>query len=183
MHRNVVTVLIVAFAVALAGAVLGLAASAGASTSRSTATTTAFRARVGRTARSTVSDAAAKRLRYVVLDCGQRQVRPGRYVLACADDGIGLQGLHWTSWTAELASGYGTLYENDCTPNCADGHVHHYRALATLWGSATVPGHPGDRRYTRLTVIFPGKHRPPVHHLKKGKLVATYPLTQTFDTY
>jgi hypothetical protein len=43
------------------------------------------------------------------------------------------------------------------------------------------PGHPADRRYTELTVIFTGKTRPPVYVLKNGKLVATYPLTQTFN--
>jgi len=48
-----------------------------------------------------------------------------------------------------------------------------------LWGSATVQGHPADRRYTELTVIFTAK-RPPVYVLRDGKLVATYPRTQTF---
>src|SRR5487761_1217003 len=65
--------------------------------------------------------------RYVVLNCAMKaQTMPGSYVLACADDGAGLQGLHWTTWTARLASGYGTEYENDCIPNCASGHFHHY---------------------------------------------------------
>jgi hypothetical protein len=44
-----------------------------------------------------------------------------------------------------------------------------------------VKGHPADRRYTKLTVIFTGRTRPPVYVLKNGKLVATYPLTQTFE--
>jgi hypothetical protein len=122
--------------------------------------------------------AAAK---YVVLDCSFKPVvMPSTYVIACADAGIGVQDLHWTSWTPNLASGYGTFWENDCTPNCADGHIHYYRSLEVLWGSATVKGHPADRRYTKLTVIFTGKKRPPVYVLKNGKLVATYPLTQTF---
>jgi hypothetical protein len=49
-----------------------------------------------------------------------------------------------------------------------------------LWGSAKVKDHPAERRYTKLTVIFTGKKRPPVYVLKNGKPVATYPLTQTF---
>ena len=44
-----------------------------------------------------------------------------------------------------------------------------------------MKGHPAERRYTELTVIFTGKKRPPVYVLKNGKPVATYPLTQTFD--
>jgi hypothetical protein len=176
-HRNAVIVAIAAFAVALAGTVLGLAGSAGqagATTSHSAATVATG---------SPIVAATGKRPRYVVLDCDATpRVRPGSYVLACADDGIGLQDLHWTSWTARLASGYGTLYENDCTPNCADGHLHYYRALAMLWGSAAVTGHSGMRQYTKLTLIFSGKQRPPAYQWEKGKLVATHPLTQTFGT-
>ena len=140
------------------GLVLGLTASAGASTGRT---------------------AAAASPRYVVLNCEmQAQTRPGSYVLACADNGAGLQGLQWTSWTPRLASGYGTEYENDCMPSCAQGHIHHYQALVVLWGSGSVSGHPAERRYTEVTLIYPGA-RPPVYKLVNGKLVATYPVTQT----
>jgi hypothetical protein len=126
--------------------------------------------------------ATATALRYVVLNCSLKPVvRPPAIIIACADAGTGVQDLHWTSWTPKLASGYGTFWENDCTPNCAEGHIHHYPSLEMLWGSAMVQGHPADRRYTKLTVIFTGKTRPPVYVLKNGKLVATYPLTQTFE--
>jgi hypothetical protein len=108
-------------------------------------------------------------------------VQPSAYVITCADAGIGVKHLHWTSWTPKLASGDGTFWENDCTPNCAAGHFHYYPSLEVLWGSAAVKNHPADRRYTKLTVIFTGKKRPPVYVLKNGKPVATYPLTQTFD--
>jgi hypothetical protein len=123
----------------------------------------------------------AKTPRYVVLDCSFKpRVAPSTFVLACADGGAGVQDLHWTSWTPELASGYGVFWQNDCMPDCVNGHWHYYPSLDVLWGSATVKGHPADRRYTELTVIFIGKTRPPVYVLKNGKPVATYPLTQTF---
>jgi hypothetical protein len=126
--------------------------------------------------------AMAKRPTYVVLDCGFKPVvAPSTFVITCADAGIGVQDLHWTSWTPNLASGYGTLWENDCTPDCAEGHFHYYPSLEVLWGSVAVKGYPADRRYTELTVIFTGRTRPPVYVLKNGKLAATYPLTQTFD--
>ena len=62
--------------------------------------------------------------------------------------------LHWTSWTPELASAYGTAWVNDCQPSCAGGHVHHYPVVVALWGSATVKGRPALRRYTEATLGF-----------------------------
>jgi hypothetical protein len=145
----------VATVLAAAGLGLGLAASAGAATGQPAVT------------------------RYVLLNCLDKgQVRPGSYVLACADDGTGFQDLHWTSWTPRLASGYGTEYQNDCTPSCAEGHEHYYPVLVVAWGTGSVPGHLAERRYTQLTLIYPAA-RPPVYTLVKGKLVATYPVTQT----
>jgi hypothetical protein len=121
---------------------------------------------------------------YVVLDCNLKpEVAPSTLVITCADNGLGVQGLHWTTWTSKLASGYGTVWENDCKPDCAEGHIHYYPSLEMLWGSAPVQGHPADRRYTKLTVIFTGKNRPPVYVLKNGHVVATYPVTHTFDIY
>ena len=135
------------------------------------------------TAHATAStQSAATAPKYVVLDCSLKPVvAPPTFTIACADAGMGVQDLHWTSWTPKLASGYGTFWENDCTPSCADGHVHYYPSREVLWGSAAVQGHPADRRYTKLTVIFTGKRRPPVYVLKNGRRVATYPLTHTFD--
>jgi hypothetical protein len=164
-RRRIVTGVLMVLAVPGLGLGLGLrpARSAGAVTTKAAAD----------------EAAAVKALRYVVLDCQVKaQVKPRAYVLACADNGIGLQNMRWTSWTAKLASGYGTERENDCQPNCAEGHVHHYPVLAVLWGNASVQGHPAERRYTKVTLIYPGA-RPPVYVLVKGKVVATYPATQT----
>lgn len=165
-RMHVITVATAMLAAVGLGTGLGLTASASAATTR-TATVTAVDA-----------VAAAKSPGYVVLNCAFKpQVKPSTYVLTCADDGTGIQDMHWTNWTSQLASGYGTFFENDCTPNCADGKIIHYPVLATFWGSATVSGYPADRRYTELTLIFTGT-RPPVY--TDGK--ASYPLTQTFAT-
>jgi hypothetical protein len=139
-------------------------------------------ARSGPPAVASTQPATTETPRYVMLDCGFKPVvAPSTVIVTCADAGIGLRDMHWTSWTPRLASGHGTFWENDCKPDCADGHFHYYPSLAVLWGSATVEGHPADRRYTELTVIFTGKMRPPVYVVKNGQLVATYPLTQTFE--
>ena len=154
------------FAVAALGLSLGLAGCAGAATTSAAAVTRA--------------GSAAAAPQYIVLNCMDKaQVKPGTISLACADNGIGLTHLHWTSWTPQLASAYGASWENDCKPSCAQGHVHNYPVVAVLWGSATVKGHPGERRYTEATLSYT-KRRPAVYATNcNGKVVATYPVTQT----
>jgi hypothetical protein len=57
-------------------------------------------------------------------NCKTPAVEPAEIVLACADYGALLAGLHWTSWTATSATAVGTLEYNDCAPSCAAGHRH-----------------------------------------------------------
>jgi len=165
MNRGRFTSIASGSAIAALGLSLGLVGFAGAAPSSAAAVT-----RAG-------STAAAPH--YVVLNCTDKaQVKPGTIVLACADNGMGLVHMQWTSWTAHLASGYGTLYEKNCTPNCAEGRIIDYPVIVTAWGSAGVTGHPSERRYTELTLTFPGTSRPPVYVLVNGKVVATHPVTQ-----
>ena len=154
------------FAAAALGLSLGLTGSAGAAAASAAASP------------RTASSPAA--LRYVVLNClGSARAKPGTIALACADNGIGLTHLHWASWTPKLASAYGTEWQNDCKPNCAQGHIHNYPVVAMLWGSATVKGHPGDRRYTQATLSYP-QGRPAVYVPGcNGKVAATHPVSQT----
>jgi len=166
MNRQRLTAIASALAIAALGPCLGLAGSASATPSSS--------------ARVVLASSAAADPQYVVLNClDKAQVKPGTIVIACADDGLGLKQLHWTSWTPELASAYGTEWENDCKPNCAEGHIHLYPVVAALWGSAAVKGHPGERRYTEATISYL-KARPPVYVLGcNDKVVATYPVSWT----
>ena len=132
---------------------------------------------------TTVKAAAAApdtALQYVVPACsGKAQVKPGTIELACADDGLGLKGLHWTSWTPQLASAYGTEWENDCESSCARGHIHDYPVVVELLGSAAVKGHPDQRRYTEVTITYTAG-RPAVYTKNcSGKVVATYPVSWT----
>ena len=165
MRRITIAIVVIAvLALIGAGAGLGLAASAGAATGSAASTATA---------------SSTHPQKYVVADCNQWQAEPSVYIFFCADAGAGLQDLHWTTWSPKLASGYGTYYENQCTPDCAAGHFRYYPALVVLWGSGVVKGRPADRRYTEFTLIFTGK-RPAVAHVKDGKNYYTYPVTQTF---
>jgi len=58
----------------------------------------------------------------VIADCQNAQVEPNTFILACADHNSFLTGLTWSSWTPAAASGSGTYWQNDCTPDCAQGH-------------------------------------------------------------
>lgn len=146
MHCGRLTAIGAGLAIAALGMGLGLPGSAGAATTNAVAITRPGSAHVPL---------------YVVVSCtGQAQVKPGRISLACADNGIGLTHLHWTSWTPELASAYATSWTNDCKPDCAEGHVYYYPVVAVLWGSAAVKGHPAERRYLWATLTYTTKRHP-----------------------
>lgn len=122
---------------------------------------------------------AASAPEYVVLTCGGKAVtRPVAWTPYCADYGVNLSGMHWTSWNSHLASGYGTVAEDDNYPDHASGRIYTVPARVTLWGSAPVTSHPGEDTYTRMTLIFTGQ-RPAVYKKVHGRWTATYPATQT----
>jgi hypothetical protein len=71
-------------------------------------------------------------------NCTSPSVEPAEIVLTCADYGEVLMGLNWTSWTTTSASAVGTLFYNDCTPDCASGHQHSVPGTTV---TLTVPIH------------------------------------------
>jgi len=76
-------------------------------------------------------------------NCTTPSIEPAEIVLACADYGVLVEGLRWTSWTAASAMAAGTLVYNDCTPDCAEGHYHHVPGTRVI---LTVPVHlPGGQ--------------------------------------
>jgi hypothetical protein len=114
----------------------------------------------------------------VVVDCaGQHQVRPAQFVLTCADGNSGLQRVLWQSWRAS-AYGTGAWWVNDCVPTCYQGHGHRFPALVVLWRPHALPGRAGERYFTRLTVILPGRHCFTAQYER-----TCYPDTQTTDLW
>jgi len=173
MNRGRITAFASIFTLIVIGLIIGLAAqSGGASASTRDAAT--------RGAAST--HAATTAPRFVLLGCDNRAEVAPSDISNCGDGAVGLTRLHWTSWTSHLASGYGTYFLNDCTPTCVGGHFHAYPALVALWGSAPVKGHPAERKYTQMTLIFTGT-RPPAYHEVNGKTVVTHPVTLTLPTF
>jgi hypothetical protein len=170
MKRGRITSGILAMAVA---AVLGVSITAASSASDRTGAQPQAAQRQSAQKRFAQQQSAQKQTATVVLNClGKPQVKPGDLVLACADGNSSLIGMSWTSWTPKLASATGIVEQNDCVPDCAEGHLHRYPVLAMLWGPA---GYAGGHRYSEITLVFPGA-RPPIYN---GHQWVTGPRTVT----
>jgi hypothetical protein len=180
---SIVTPVAIGLAAGLAVQSCGGAASARAAVTGGSATANPVTTHAGTTHASTTGlTTGATTPKFVLLGCNNdAEVTPSS-ISNCGDGAAGLTRLHWTSWTSHLASGYGTYYLNDCTPTCAGGHFHTYPALVDLWGSAAVKGHPAERKYTQVTLVFTGK-RPPAYQEVNGKTVVTYPVTLTLPAF
>jgi hypothetical protein len=100
---------------------------------------------------------------------GKPLVQPVSVVLACADANFGLRKLGWIGWGGARAAATGIAYANDCTPNCAAGHVHTYSAEIVVDGSQRCGK---TTAYRRLTVAFVG----PSPYPKAKPADLTYPL-------
>jgi hypothetical protein len=68
-------------------------------------------------------------------DCqGNAVPAPSEIVLACADSNMGVSGIQWTNWNTTQAVGYGTAYQNTCSPSCAAGSNATSPVTVTLSG-------------------------------------------------
>jgi hypothetical protein len=52
-------------------------------------------------------------------DCEFSEHKPKAITLTCADGGLYVDQITWTSWSKTGATGTGTFYENLCEPSCA----------------------------------------------------------------
>jgi|SRR5690242_1861374 hypothetical protein len=116
------------------------------------------------------ADASSRAGPTVSLDClGKPTVKPSEVVLACADAGLGVRHLRWLGWGRPTAAGVGGAFANDCTPTCAAGHFHTYRAVLLLDGVQTCHG---KTAYRTATVAIVGE--PPAAW--RSAADAVYPL-------
>lgn len=96
----------------------------------------------------------------VIADCTSApphrlSIRPAAIVLACADNGLGVQQLTWTAWGASTATGQGTFWEHVCTPYCAASSKYaHFPVSVTL---SRVKTSAQGQWFSRLTVTWQGK--------------------------
>ena len=54
-------------------------------------------------------------------DCETAQYKPAAITITCADGGIFVEKIQWSTWSKEGATGMGIYSENLCEPNCAEG--------------------------------------------------------------
>ena len=54
-------------------------------------------------------------------DCETAENKPEGITITCADGGVFVEKIQWSSWSQDGATGTGIYSENLCEPNCADG--------------------------------------------------------------
>jgi hypothetical protein len=99
-----------------------------------------------------VHQSAPSTRKVVVRDCpgDKYKVAPRQFLIACGDGGTYVQDIHWSNWGARRAHGKGSLWQNDCEPNCATGKYHHEPATITL---TRLADRHGRLDYGYVTVI------------------------------
>jgi hypothetical protein len=54
-------------------------------------------------------------------DCETAEYKPESITITCADGGIFVEKIQWSTWSKVEATGMGIYSENLCEPNCAEG--------------------------------------------------------------
>ena len=85
---------------------------------------------------------------------GKPQVKPSSFLFACADGNFSAQKLSWSGWGNATTTAVGVAQSNDCTPNCAAGHMLSYRIRVIVSGRQTCPG--GQAAYAEVTFAWIG---------------------------
>lgn len=90
----------------------------------------------------------------VIIDCaGKGVTTPKSIVVTCADAGVSINKIAWTSWDRAGARGTGVLAWNTCLPKtCVAGIVRKYPVRITLSGLDSVPN---VDAFTVIDVSFP----------------------------
>ncbi|HEX3468611.1 MAG TPA: hypothetical protein VHT05_11085 [Candidatus Elarobacter sp.] len=85
---------------------------------------------------------------------GKPQVRPSSVLFACADGNFSADRLTWSGWGNATSTAVGVAQSNDCTPNCAAGHMHSYRIRVIVSGHQVCPG--GQPAYANVGFAWIG---------------------------
>jgi hypothetical protein len=91
-------------------------------------------------------------------DCTKPKVEPRSITLTCADAGIVLKHMRWSTWNTPKVKGRGHVYIKSCKPNCAAGGVKKFKVKVTLLNP--MPSTCGGRMlrmYRRAHLRFPDR--------------------------
>jgi hypothetical protein len=89
-------------------------------------------------------------------DCQSKlRFQPGSVIVFCADGGMVVRRIDWTSWGDDRARGDSRrAWVNDCQPSCTEGRFRRYQAQLELRRVRTCPD--GRHAFTRMRVSFVG---------------------------
>ena len=73
-------------------------------------------------------------------DCETAEYKPESITITCADGGIFVEKIQWSTWSQEGAAGTGIFSENLCQPNCAEGKRITAQVILTLSNLAELKG-------------------------------------------
>ena len=77
-----------------------------------------------------------------VTNCGIQDYKPEVIIKFCADAGVGVGAIEWSTWSAEGASGEGKYQINDCLPSCVEGKQFYADVTVELSKTKTIKGKP-----------------------------------------
>ncbi|MGH2833912.1 MAG: hypothetical protein ACRDK2_14145 [Solirubrobacteraceae bacterium] len=109
---------------------------------------------------------------YLVGDCQRSQRQPSTVILTCADAGLSIQKITWSSFGGGTASGTGSAHINSCTPDCAAGKFGDYPVQITA--SKPKRCREGKSDYRQLKLTYTAKRPPGVSRSKSSQ---TYTLS------
>ncbi len=90
---------------------------------------------------------------YIVNCAGKTVTKPTSIVITCADAGVAINKIKWSSWDLNAAKGSGVLSWNTCLPKtCVAGVTVKYPVSITLGGVASAPN---LNVFSKVEVAFP----------------------------
>lgn len=106
--------------------------------------------------KSATTASAADVQQVFIEDCARGfNQRPNYITLACADAGMNLIDIKWSTWGSQRADGTGHFSINNCDPNCAEGKFSKIPVAFVLRG--VVPDTGNRFVFSKLTVNASGE--------------------------
>jgi hypothetical protein len=108
---------------------------------------------VGALVASPAANAAPAGTTTVINCAGKGEAKPSSITVTCADAGVSVVKIKWSSWHPDSATGKGVLSWNTCLPsNCAAGITLTYPVTIKLGGLAHAPE---SLVFSKMTLGFP----------------------------